>query len=163
MVRVKSLPLAATVLLAGVLSACTSFAPVYGDRSGAGMESVRFNFASPDSRLEQIVLDRLKLAFPGAPSPTDPVLDIAVITRAQPGAMSDAFDVARPMNIRVEAAVTISRGDEAVFQADRFADTAYQGGRLVPVNLESKANAEETAARSVAEMLRVAILASYRL
>ena len=62
MTLTKLLALSATTLLAGLLAACTSFAPVYGDRSGAGMESVRFNFASPDSRLEQIIFDRLNRA-----------------------------------------------------------------------------------------------------
>lgn len=158
----KLLALAATALLASFLTACTSFAPVYGDRSGAGMETVRFNFASPDSRLEQIILDRLKLAFPGEAGPGDPVLDIAVTTSSLPGSQSNAFLVARPANTRVEAALTIARDDAVEFSATRFADTAYQSGKLTPVDIASATGAQETAARSVAEALRAAILAGYR-
>ena len=162
MTLTKLLALSATTLLAGLLAACTSFAPVYGDRSGAGMESVRFNFASPDSRLEQIIFDRLKLAFPGQAGPNDPVLDIVVTTASLPGSQSNAFSIARPVNTRVEAALTI-KGDDAVeFSATRFADTAYQSGKLTPVDIASVAGAQETAARSVAEALRAAVLAGYR-
>lgn len=160
--RTKFLALAATALLASFLTACTSLAPVYGDRSGTGMESVRFNFASPDSRLEQIVLDRLKLAFPGEAGPDDPVLDISVATSSLPGSQSNAFSVARPVNMRVEATLTLTRNDAIEFTATRFADTAYQSGKLTPVDIASVAGAQETAARSVAEALRAAVLARYR-
>lgn len=160
--RMKLLALAATALLASFLTACTSFAPVYGDRSGAGMEAVRFNFASPDSRLEQIVLDRLKLAFPGQAGPNDPVLDIAVTTASLPGSQSNAFSVGKPINTRVEATLTVTRGDQVEFSATRFADTAYQSGKLTPVDIASAAGAQETAARAAAEALRAAVLAGYR-
>lgn len=160
--RMKLLALAATTLLASLLAACTSFAPVYGDRSGAGMASVRFNFASPDSRLEQIVLDRLKLAFPGQAGQDDPLLDIDVTTSSLPGSQSNAFSVARPVNTRVEAMLTVTRDDAVEFSATRFADTAYQSGKLTPVDIASATGAQETAARSVAEALRAAILSGYR-
>jgi hypothetical protein len=160
--RTKFLAIAATALLAGFLTACTSFAPVYGGRSGAGMEAVRFSFASPDSRLEQIVLGRLKLAFPGEAGPNDPVLDITVTTASLPGSQSNAFSVARPVNLRVEATLTVTRDGEVEFSATRFADTAYQSGKLTPVDIASVAGAQETAARSVAEALRLSILSGYR-
>jgi hypothetical protein len=160
--RTKLLALATTTLLAGLLTACTSFAPVYGDRSGAGMEAVRFNFASPDSRLEQIVLDRLKLAFPGQAGPDDPLLDINVSTSSLPRSQSNAFPIAKPVNTRVEATLTVTRDGEVEFSATRFADTAYQSGKLTPVDIASATGAPQTAARSVAEALRAAVLASYR-
>ncbi|WP_297107252.1 hypothetical protein [uncultured Devosia sp.] len=162
MTRTKLLLLAAMAPIASLLTACTSFAPVYGDRSGEGMESVRFNFASPDSRLEQIIFDRLKLAFPGEAGPNDPVLDIAASTVSLPGSMSNAFAVARPVNVRVEASVTISRDDRILFEATRFADIAYQSGKLTPVDIASSQGAQEMAARASAESLRLSVLSSYR-
>jgi hypothetical protein len=157
----KLLAIAAAALLTGLLTACTSFAPVYGDRSGAGMEAVRFNFASPDGRLEQIVLDRLKLAFPGQAGPNDPLLDISVTTNTPPGSRSNAFSVGKPINTRVEATLTVTRGDAVQFTATRFADTAYQSGKLTPVDIASATGAQETAAKAVAEALRAAVLAGY--
>ena len=162
MIRTKLLSLAAMALLAGLLTACTSFAPVYGDRSGPSMEAVRFNFASPDSRLEQIIFDRLKLAFPSEAGPDDPVLDIAASTVSLPGSMSNAFAVARPANVRVQATVAITNDDRVLFQATRFADTAYQSGKLTPVDIASSAGARETAAKAAAEGLRLSILSGYR-
>ncbi len=155
-----------TLLLGGVVSialaGCTSFTPVYGDRGGASAETLRFNFAAPSNRMEQIILSRLGLAFPAVAGPNDPVLSVRANNQGLPGTMSDAFSTRSPNAIRVEATVTIKRGDEVLFEAKRFTDTSYQS---VGQNLAGNAaavGAEETAARSTAESLRAAILAGYR-
>lgn len=153
----------ASAVVAMTLAGCTSFTPVYGDvASGRDMSAVRFNFAAPDSHLEQIIFNRLKIAFPGPASPSDPTLDIAASVGTPQGSMSDAYAVARPVNIRVEATVTIELDEETLFEATRFTDTAYQGGKLTPTDMASRTGAEETAAKSTAEALRAAILAGYR-
>lgn len=143
------------------LSGCTSFAPVYGDMAG-GAPTARFNFAPPTNRAEQIILQRLQIAFPGTASPSDPTLTVSARRTGLPSAMSDAMSVASPVQVRVEATVTVTAGSTVVFQATRFTDTAYQGGKLVPTNTASAIGAEETAAESTAESLRAAILAGYR-
>lgn len=153
----------AVSLLVTTVAGCTSFAPVYGDHAvGRNMADVRFNFASPDSHLEQIILNRLKVSFPGEAGPDDPVLDVMASSSTLQGSMSDAYAVARPVNVRVEAIVTIELDGETLFQATRFTDTAYQGGKLTPTDIASANAARETAARSTAEALRAAILAGYR-
>ncbi|GAB5429916.1 MAG: hypothetical protein Devi2KO_33750 [Devosia indica] len=152
----------AYAVVAMTLAGCTSFSPVYGDAaSGRDMSAVRFHFASPDTHLEQIIFNRLKLAFPGPALPGDPTLDIAASTSTLQGSMSDAYAVARPVNVRVEASVTIVDGEETIFEATRFTDTAYQGGKLTPTDIASAAAARETAAKSTADALRAAILAGY--
>ncbi|MVS97490.1 hypothetical protein [Devosia marina] len=152
----------AFAVMAVTLAGCTSLAPVYGDpASGRDVSSVRFNFAPPDSHIEQIILNRLKVAFPGPALLSDPVLDIAASTSSPQGSMSNAYEVARPVNVRVEATVTIMDGEETIFEATRFTDTAYQSGKLTPTDIASAAGARETAARSTAEALRAAILAGY--
>lgn len=152
----------AYAVMAMTLAGCTSFSPVYGDSaSGRDMSAVRFHFASPDTHLEQIIFNRLKLAFPGPALPGDPTLDIAASTSTLQGSMSDAYAVARPVNVRVEASVTIVDGGETIFEAARFTDTAYQGGKLTPTDIASAAAARETAAKSTADALRAAILAGY--
>ncbi|MFC3703872.1 hypothetical protein ACFOOL_03775 [Devosia honganensis] len=149
------------LMLTMVLAACTSFAPVYGGHAG-GMEAARFNFAAPANREEQLILNRLRLAFPGPAAPDDPVLRVTAATRSPGDALSDAFAVARPVNVRVEASVAISRDGVVLFEATRFADTARQAGKLTPVDLASATGAAERAAEAVAEALRAAILAGYR-
>lgn len=150
------------VVLAVTLAGCTSFSPVYGDSaSGRDMSAVRFNFASPDSHLEQIIFNRLKAAFPSPASPSDPTLDIVARTIGLQGSMSNAYAVARPVNLRVEATVTIEHNGETLFEATRFADTSFQGGKLTLPDLASRTGAEEIAAKSTAEALRAAILAGH--
>lgn len=162
MIGQKNLLAIACVVLAGTLSACSSFAPVYGtNTTRSDGTALRFNFAPPDSRIEQVIIDRLKVAFPGSASPQDPVLDISAGVGGLPGPISNAVSVARPANFRVVATVTVAQGDQTIFTATRFSDTAYQGGKLTPTDLESARGSEEAAARSVAESLRAAILAGY--
>jgi hypothetical protein len=146
--------------LSSALAGCTSFTPVYGDASP--VSTARFNFAEPGNRLEQIILQRLQVAFPGPATPADPVLKVTASTAGIPEIKSDAYDVGIPVPVRVEATVSITRGDQVLLQATRFTDTAYQGEKLSPTNAASLIGAQETAARSTAESLRAAILAGYR-
>lgn len=163
MTGLKLLAVLTFTLAAGALSACSSFAPVYGvTAKGRDMASVAFNFAPPETRLEQIIINRLKVAFPAQAAPQDPILDISAATSSLPGSQSNAFSVGRPSNIRVEATVTIVQSDEVAFSATRFSDTSFQSGKLTPVEIASTNGAQETAARSVADALRAAILAGYR-
>lgn len=161
--RRKFLPILAIGLLSTALAACTSFTPVYGDRTGGGVEAIRLNFATPSNRVEQLIMNRLKVAFPGQPGPNDPVLDIGASVTTLPGSQSDAYSVARPTNIRLEAALSIVGADgELLFQATRFVDTSYTTGGLASVNINANTGTQESAARSVAESLRAAILVGYR-
>jgi hypothetical protein len=149
-------------LFAVGLSGCTSFSPVYGDISGAGLADARFNFAPPTNRLEQVILNRLSVAFPNAAGPDDPVLRVSASSSTLAAALSKDRSGRAPVNVRVEASVSIVRVDQTLFSARRFTDTAYQGGGLVPGNLASADGAREQAAESTAEALRAAILAGYR-
>ncbi|ODT66177.1 MAG: hypothetical protein ABS75_28610 [Pelagibacterium sp. SCN 63-23] len=161
MTRSKFVALFGAGLVAALLSGCSSFAPVYGDHAG-GMAAARFNFAPPSNRHEQLILNRLAVAFPGPATPADPVLRVSAGSSGPGEALSEAYAVARPVNVRVEADVTITQGNLVLFEASRFADTASQSGKLTPVDIASATGAEENAARAVAESLRAAILAGYR-
>lgn len=162
MKRRQVLSVLAAGSLAAFTSGCSTFSPVYGNASPSGASAIRFRFAAPTSRIEQLVLNRLKLAFPEAATTSDPILSVSASSSSPAGALSDAFDVARPVNRRVEATISISLDGKTLFTATRFSDTSYQaGGKLTPANALSSEGAEETAARSVAEALRLAILAGY--
>lgn len=150
------------MLFGQVLAGCTGLVPVYSDQVRVNASALRFNFEPPETRLEQIVLNRLKAAFPSAASPSDPTLDVSVFSTAVSSGMV-LFSVGRPVGIRVQAKVTISDGDAAdAVEIIRFTDTTYQGGKLVPTDLNSSSGAEETAAVSTAESLRAAILVHYQ-
>lgn len=162
MTRIRLLGMMSAVLLATTLVACTSFAPVYGDRSAAAIASTRFSFAPPANRLSQIVLNRLAIAFPATGGAGDPVLSVAAVKSGPSIGISNAIPAGRPVGVRVEATVTIRQPDGQTVSFTRFADTSYQGEKLSPTNYESEIGAEEAAANAVAEALRAAILASYR-
>lgn len=162
MSRRHFLALFGTGLLVVALSGCTSFAPVYGGASGAGLASARFNFAPPTNRLEQIMLNRLSIAFPSAAGPDDPVLRVSASSSAPAAALSNALATGSPANIRVEATVTILDDGQTVFSATRFSDSAYQSGKLSPTEQASAEGVREAVAENTAEALRLAILAGYR-
>ncbi len=150
-------------ILAGAgLAGCSSFTPVYGDMSGNGVAAARFNFAPPQNRLEQVILNRLKIAFPGPALPTDPVLTVTAATSGVGRALSDTAEVAEQVTTRIEATLTITQGERLLFTTTRFTDSSLQSGKLTLTNISSASGTEETAARSTAESLRVAILAGYR-
>lgn len=151
----------ALFVVAAALVACSSFVPVYGDRTETSMETVRFNFAAPDNRLEQIIIDRLKLVFPAKALPQDPVLDIVATLAGGGGSASSAFSVARPSNFRVQATVTIVQVDALLFNETRFVDSGFQGSKLTPTDLLSSTGAQESAARAVADSIRAAIISTY--
>lgn len=160
--RARFLTLAGAIGFAALLSGCTSFAPVYGDPQGSGMQTARFNFAAPGNRLEQIILNRLRTAFPNVAGPGDPVLAVSASASSPWAGYSNAMGDRAPIGMRVTATVTISKGDEELFSVTRFADTTYQGGGVSPAAVASSGGAAEMAAKSAAESLRAGILAGYR-
>lgn len=162
MSRRDFLALLGSGLLAMGLAGCTSFSPVYGDGPGAGLADARFNFAPPTNRLEQVILNRLNVAFPAQGGPGDPVLRVSASSTSPGQALSNAMAVGAPANVRVNATVSIVQDGTSVFSASRFADTSYQGGKLAPTNQASAEGAREAAAQSAAEALRAAIMAGYR-
>jgi hypothetical protein len=153
--------LAAVVISLG-LSACSGFAPVYGTNGAGGMSGASFQFAEPTNRTEQIIINRLKVAFPGPASAGDPVLKVSAGQGGQQNSMSKAFAVARPISTEVSGTVTVSQGETVLFTATRVTGTAYQSGKLTLNDFESRKGTQELAAQSTADALRAAILAGYR-
>lgn len=149
-------------LLSLALAACSSFTPVYGDRAGGGLSEARFFFAEPGSRIEQIVLNRLRTVFPQPARPGDPTLSVSVSAGGAYEGISNAFPARRPLGRRVTATVSIVGADGTAFSATRFVDTSYQSDSVTPADAAAADGAMERAARAVAESLRAAILADYR-
>lgn len=157
----KALSFLFTAWLLPALASCTSFAPVYGERGGLSPADFKFNFAEPDSRIEQVVLNQLALSFVSPPTPLSPTLDVTVSSSNLASAMSNAQSFSQIIQTRVTATVTITQGEDVV-TITRFSDASYRAGSLTPTDLASATAATETAARSTAEALRAAILATYK-
>lgn len=144
-----------------VLAGCSSFAPVYGGTAGVSPAAYSFNFAPPRSRLEQIILNQLASAFPAQATASSPTLSVSAAASTTTGPLSKAIDYGRIIGARVTGTVTIG-GNGGDFTVTRFTEAGYQPGALVMTDNAALTNAQETAARSTAESLRAAILATYR-
>lgn len=158
----RFLTVLAPVMISVALSACSGFAPVYGTNAAGGMSSASFQFAEPTNRMEQIIVNRLKVAFPGPASVSDPILKVSAGQGGQQNSMSTAFAIARPSNLEVTGSVTITQGETVLFQTTRVTGTAFQSGKLTVNRQESTKGTQELAAASTADSLRAAILAGYR-
>lgn len=158
----RFLTVLAPFVISLAVSACSGFAPVYGTNSAGGMSGASFQFAEPTNRIEQIIINRLRIAFPASGNVSDPVLKVSASQGGQQNSMSDAFAVARPASLEVSGTVTVLQGDKVLFQATRVTGTAYQSGKLTLNEIESQKGTQELAAASTADALRAAILAGYR-
>lgn len=155
--------LAVTICAVGMsLSGCTSLTPVYGGARGVEIASLRFQYAEPTNRMEQIIYNELKLSFPASPDAGAPMLVVVASASSPKGALSNAISVGRQTASRVTATLTIGEGEDA-YSVTRYNDAAYQSGALVLSEQVAAAEAEEIAARSTAAALRAAILATYGL
>ena len=144
-----------------VLAGCSGFTPVYGGATGMNPAAYSFNFAPPRTRLEQIILNQLAAAFPAPATASSPTLSVSAAASTTTGPLSNAIDYGRIVGARVTGTVTIA-GNRGDFTVTRFTEAGYQPGALVMTDNAALTNAQETAARSTAESLRAAILATYR-
>lgn len=153
-VALLGLALIAPVALAG----CTSFRPVYGE-SGIGAERVALSYAKPTTRLEQIIYQDLALNL--GRDAAGPLLTVA--TSASSRALTRS-DVTRPSQQR-EAVVTATievkdREGLVVFAGERSAAASYSVNEQGLADTEALRNAEERAARALAETIRLTLIAA---
>ena len=146
----KSLRLA-TLLLAPLLLAACTFAPVYGDRAAA---DIAFNlaFETPGSRLEQIVINELVARFGRSSDPEALFVTIKISSSSvRPG----------PNSVSVDGLITITdpaRGDEVVFTGTRTASASYSKSGQSLANQQAANEAAERAAHQLAETIRLTLL-----
>lgn len=143
--------LCATVLLTGC-----SFTPRYAEAFGQMASQMVFDYAQPNSRLEQIVYQHLSLSFPTA----DNSLKLAVSAHSLPFEPLRSDAAIAPTGVTVEITVVIRREDAILASITRRATASYSStGDQILASNEAQANALEIAAKSAAESIRLAILA----
>lgn len=149
------------LVAAAALSAC-SFSPVYGTRQED--MSLAFDFGEPKTRTDQIIYEELVFRLQGTQAPNSPSLTISssasiaapMMTSARPG----AANLVR-YEVKVTATATVRYGGDELFTATRVAVAQYTNESQVLANEAARIEAEERAAKAVAESLRLAILAQY--
>jgi hypothetical protein len=147
----------AAVLMTLIGSGC-SFRPVYGDYPLVpNATSMAFNFASPHTRLEQIVYHELALRFPISTVPGTPELRVSVSAgHPRQGIVSETYEA----NVIATAVITLN-GRE-LFSATRVATAQYSvASSQVLAHQSARQEAEERATKSAADSLRLSLLSEF--
>jgi len=144
--------LMAFVLLAAVGTGCT-LTPIYGDASRAGATMVSFSYAEPSSRLEQVIYQELSLRFARSEAPGTPELTVSVY--------KSAGDLGSNVQVTVTAVASVTRDGAVIYSGTRKAAALYVEGAQELANVSARTEAEERAAKSAAESLRLALLAQF--
>ncbi len=145
----RFLKISVWVTLSLILSACT-IAPVY---STPEQQDTRFElqFASPASRLEQIVYSELAAAFPGSSPVKNYLVEIGV-------ASSDVSPAINNVALTGTITLTDLQSGKIIYSGTRTASASLESS---PQNLASQqaANeASERAARDLAQSIRLSLI-----
>lgn len=148
------------LLLAGAasLSACT-FSPVHSTRALAPAE-IRLAYAEPTTRLEQIVYQELRLRVGESRAPDARLASVSLTTSNVARTMSASANPNAPRALSVTARLTVAAPDGGPSTViTRTATADYTTNPQALASQEARIDAEERAARAVAESLRLALLA----
>jgi len=152
---------AAAVLVALALLAGCSLTPVYQAPSGADPAVVdRIGYADPDTHAEQLIVQALKFALgegKGAPL----VLELAVTSDVSRATEVASVDPATPYTLEMTARYTLidqATPDAPVLSETRSATATFTRGPQESANRAAEADAEERAARRLADIIRARLL-----
>ena len=152
----------AASLLAGAaaLTSC-SFAPVYGEASASQAQQLGLAFARPNNRLEQIIYQELGESFANSAAPDVRTASVSISTAYADAALSQTANPFKPIDVTVTATLTVVGGTgEKPLTLTRSATANYTKNDQVLADRAAVIEATERAARSAAESLRIALLAS---
>lgn len=151
-------------LTAASLAGC-SLTPAYADRSA--VRQLALTYPEPDSRLQQIVYQEMRLDFGGDAGKGAPIASVSISQSGWDPTKSTIGDPRSPYQVTLSGTLTITApavsGEQpkVLFEATRQASATYTtDGQSLGDNFAAVA-ANEQAARELAESLRLAILASY--
>lgn len=144
---------------AATLSAC-SFTPLYGDNSAVGT-SLDIRYAEPNTRLEQIIYQDLKLRLGREKTANAPLVTIATsagsrrIGRTSSGSPATTYEATVTANVTVTELDSTTGTSETIYNVSRAASATYttNGQRLADQQAVEEAN--ERAALAVAQTIRL--------
>lgn len=145
------------VLLAPLaVAGCSSLKPVYGD-NGIGAERVALSYAKPTTRLEQIIYQDLALSLGKAAGA--PLLTVMTTTSNRKLTRSDVTRPSAQRETVVSAEIELKGTDGTVlFAGERSAAASYSVDGQGLADTEALRNAEEQAARALAETIRLTLI-----
>ena len=154
----------ATVLLVTAalpaLAACSNVRPLYGDMAAA-QNRYTFSYAAPATRLDQVLYTELRLKL-GPHASGDGAIMVAVSTSISGLRALTKTAVVKPQatnEVVVSATVTVTGADgETIFTGRRTAGALYTTAGQVLADTAALTEAQERAARALADTVRLAIL-----
>lgn len=153
--------LAALVLgLVPLLGGCT-LTPAYGTHGALTQGALAFNYAAPQTRLEQIAYQALAARMPRAQAATAPALAATVsLSRTRIG-LSAVTSPLETYQVVATLTVTITApGGEPVTER-RTATAGYQTTGQIIADDTARTAAEERAVEAAAETMHLALLARF--
>tara|TARA_R110002124_G_scaffold109676_12_gene262870 strand:+ start:9498 stop:10004 length:507 start_codon:yes stop_codon:yes gene_type:complete len=154
--------LAGLVLSAAIALGGCSFTPVYSGATG-GQTALAMAYAEPTDRLQQVIYQELTARLGRSEAPTAPLASLEVTSSAGDMVVTTTTNPAKPMKFTVTANLTITARDGSQTPPRSFTRTAtanYTRSSQVLGDSAAAQEAGERAARSVAESLRLALLAA---
>jgi hypothetical protein len=140
------------------LVGCTSYTPVYGD-NGTNMAQANFQYAKPVNRLDQIIYQDLTLKMGRGASGVAPLLEITTTTSSRDLTTTDVTRPSQQSEAVVTATVKVtSPAGAVVFNTTRSASAVYTSDGQGLADSEAQRNAEDNAARELAETIRLTLI-----
>ncbi|MDB5586847.1 MAG: hypothetical protein JWP26_1817 [Devosia sp.] len=158
--RLQILSFSAIALVGTPLLAACTLTPVYSGRL-AENPNLELAFAAPTSRLDQVVIQELALRF--GKSPTAPVATVSTSASGTTLVDTVTANPNKTYEVTVTATLTIEQNNDPKAKPlvlTRRATANYQTGAQILNDQSAYTEASERAAKSAAESLRLAILAT---
>ena len=147
------------VAVVPALSACTGFTPIYSE-AGLGAHSVAVKYATPSSRLEQLIYQdlALKLGRSGGDVPT--VTVTATATSPTTDTSSAATTVASRQTTVTALVRVVGADGRVIFEGSRSVTEEFGNGGQVFSNQQALKEAQVRAEKSLTETIRLQVLAA---
>jgi hypothetical protein len=145
--------------LGAALRAC-SLSPLYSDASSTSLSRLDLNYAKPNNRLEQIIYQELALRLGSSSSPEAGLVTISAGTQGGDIMLSATSNPRKAAETTVTATLTLKVAGRPDLQVTRKASAGYTRSGQILADQAAATEAGERAALSVAEALRLAVLAS---
>ena len=141
------------------LSACTGFTPVYSD-AGLGAHTVAVKYATPSTRLEQVIYQDLALKL-GESRGDVPTVTVTATATSPSTDTSSATTTVASRQTTVTAIVSVVAVDgRVIFQGSRSVTEEFVNGGQVFSNQQALKEAQERGAKSLAETIRLQVLSA---
>ena len=150
---------ALALLLPLALAGCSGFRPVYGE-CGVARAGLEFAYAKPGNRLEQIIVQDLVRKLGSSGRPDVPEIRITAAAGARALTHTSVDKPATHHEMAVTATFTVTREGEVLLTGTRRASASYVTVGQVLADEAAAKDAQERAAREVAETIRLSLLAA---